>query len=102
MGSLSTLVVPIILLLSLTTSVLGRLDTLTTTDYLSISVDCKDSRIKVLTQTLDPFSGVLYVQPSRLLRRGEQGPSHCRTEGRGRHHLDISVGMGQCGWKRMG
>merc|ERR1719336_3159483 len=81
---------------------LARLDTLSTSDYLSISVECKDTRIKILTETLDPFSGVLYVQPSRLLRRGEQGPSHCRAEGRGRHHLDITVGMGQCGWKRKG
>ena len=45
---------------------------------------------------------MLYVQPTRLLRRGQQGPSQCRAEGRGRHQLEISVGVGQCGWKRLG
>ena len=55
-----------------------------------------------MTQTLDPFSGVLYVQPSRLLRRGEQGPAHCRTEGRGRHQLEMTVKVGQCGWRQEG
>ena len=55
-----------------------------------------------MTQTLDPFSGVLYVQPSRLLRRGEQGPSVCRTEGRGRHQLEMTVRVGQCGWRQEG
>ena len=58
--------------------------------------------VQVLTQTLDPFSGVLYVQPSRLLRRGEQGPGHCRTEGRGRHQLEMTVKVGQCGWRQEG
>ena len=58
--------------------------------------------MQVLTQTLDPFSGLLYVQPSRLLRRGEQGPAHCRTEGRGRHQLEMTVRLGQCGWRQEG
>ena len=47
MGSMSTIVRTTIILVSLATIALARLDTLTTTDYLSISVDCKDSRIKV-------------------------------------------------------
>ena len=47
MGSMSTLVLTTITLASLATLALARLDTLTTTDYLSISVDCKDTRIKV-------------------------------------------------------
>ena len=44
---MSTLAITQIFLLSLLSLGLGRLDTLTTTDYLSISVDCKDTRIKV-------------------------------------------------------
>jgi len=83
-------------------SVIARLDTLSPTDYLTLSVECKDTRIKIVTQTLDPFSGVLYVQPSNSIRRGHQGPSHCRIEGRGRHEVSLEVGLGQCGWKRDG
>ena len=57
---------------------------------------------QVTTQTLDPFSGVLYVQPSSAIRRGEQGPAHCRAEGRGRHEVSLGVRPGQCGWRREG
>ena len=47
MGAMSTLALTSIILLSLATLGMARLDTITTTDYLSISVDCKDTRIKV-------------------------------------------------------
>ena len=47
MGAMSTLALTPIILLSLATLGMARLDTITTTDYLSISVDCKDTRIKV-------------------------------------------------------
>ena len=57
---------------------------------------------QILAETLDPFSGLLYVQPGQVLRRGQQGPGHCRAEGRGRHQLQVTVGVGQCGWKRKG
>ena len=39
-------------LLSLLTTGLARLDTLTASDYLRISVDCKDTRIKVNNRLL--------------------------------------------------
>ena len=55
-----------------------------------------------MTQTLDPFSGVVYVQPSSAIRRGHQGPSHCRSEGRGGHEVGLEVNAGQCGWRRDG
>ena len=47
MGAMSTLALTPTILLSLATLGMARLDTITTTDYLSISVDCKDTRIKV-------------------------------------------------------
>ena len=47
MGAMSTLALTPNILLSLATLGMARLDTITTTDYLSISVDCKDTRIKV-------------------------------------------------------
>ena len=40
---------PVLTTLTAITAVVARLDTLTATDYLSISVDCKDTRIKVMT-----------------------------------------------------
>ena len=51
---MSTLAITQIFLLSLLSLGLGRLDTLTTTDYLSISVDCKDTRIKVESSRQKP------------------------------------------------
>lgn len=80
----------------------ARIDSVSRTDYLTIAVDCRDARIKITTQTLDPFSGVLYVQPSSAIRRGHQGPSHCRVEGRGRHEVSLDISPGQCGWRREG
>lgn len=80
----------------------ARIDSVSRTDYLTIAVDCRDTRIKITTQTLDPFSGVLYVQPSSAIRRGHQGPSHCRVEGRGRHEVSLDISPGQCGWRREG
>eukprot|EP00090_Calanus_glacialis_P002288 TRINITY_DN11708_c0_g1_i5.p1 TRINITY_DN11708_c0_g1~~TRINITY_DN11708_c0_g1_i5.p1 ORF type:complete len:436 (+),score=115.20 TRINITY_DN11708_c0_g1_i5:86-1309(+) len=71
-------------------------------DYLTLDIDCKDHRIKLLTQTLDPFSGVVYVQPIRSLRQGNEGPSFCKALGRGRHEISLEVGAGQCGWRRDG
>ena len=50
---MSTLAITPIILLSLASLGLARLDALTTTDYLSISVDCKDTRIKVEISTLN-------------------------------------------------
>ena len=62
---------------------LARIDSLSPTDYLSLAVDCRDSRILLTSHTLDPFSGVLVVAPSSALRRGGAGPGGCRAEGRG-------------------
>lgn len=45
---------------------------------------------------------MLYVQPSSQIRRGQQGPGHCRAEGRGRHEVSLGVRPGQCGWRREG
>ena len=81
---------------------LARIDSLSPTDYLSLAVDCRDSRILLTSHTLDPFSGVLVVAPSSALRRGGAGPGGCRAEGRGRHQVSIEVGAGRCGWRRQG
>ena len=81
---------------------LARIDSLSPTDYLSLAVDCRDSRIRLTSHTLDPFSGVLVVAPSSALRRGGAGPGGCRAEGRGRHQVSIEVGAGRCGWRRQG
>ena len=43
MSSLSSLTLGLIIL----TGALARLDTLSPTDYLTLAIDCKDSRIKV-------------------------------------------------------
>ena len=43
----------------------------------------------------------MYIQPNSSLRQG-QGPSFCKSEGRGRHEVSLEVGAGQCGWKREG
>ena len=81
---------------------LARIDSLSPTDYLTLAVDCRDSRIRLTSHTLDPFSGVLVVAPSSALRRGGAGPGGCRAEGRGRHQVSIEVGAGRCGWRRQG
>ena len=65
-------------------------------------LDSYNLSCQITTQTLDPFSGVLYVQPSSAIRRGHQGPSHCRVEGRGRHEVSLDISPGQCGWRREG
>jgi len=84
------------------TIVTARVDTIQPNDYLTLDIDCKDHRIKIVTQTLDPFSGVIYVQPIKSLRQGYKGPSFCKSIGRGRHEISLEVGSGQCGWKRDG
>ena len=43
---------------------------------------------QVTTQTLDPFSGVIYAGTSSL---GGKGAPGCKVEGRGRHSLTIGV-----------
>jgi len=80
----------------------ARVDTIQPNDFLTFAIDCQDHRIKILTQTLDPFSGVIYVQPIKSLRQGYKGQSFCKSIGRGRHEISIEVGAGQCGWKRDG
>jgi len=69
------------------------------TSYLSLAITCHDAAIEVTTQTLDPFSGVIYAGTSSL---GGKGAPGCKVEGRGRHSLTIGVKAGQCGWKRDG
>ena len=44
--------------------------------------------VQVTTQTLDPFSGVIYAGTSSL---GGKGAPGCKVEGRGRHSLTIGV-----------
>ena len=40
------------------------------------------------------------MQPIRSLRQGHEGPSFCKSIGRGRHEVSLEVGAGQCGWRR--
>jgi len=95
-------IIPAIVILIPALLVTARVDTVQPNDFLSFSIDCQDHRIKILTQTLDPFSGVIYVQPMKSLRQGYKGQSFCKSIGRGRHEISIEVGAGQCGWKRDG
>ena len=64
---MSTLAITQIFLLSLLSLGLGRLDTLTTTDYLSISVDCKDTRIKVESSRQKPGKLPSDLQVSQII-----------------------------------
>ena len=64
---MSTLAITQIFLLSLLSLGLGRLDTLTTTDYLSISVDCKDTRIKVASSRQKPGKLPSDLQVSQII-----------------------------------
>ena len=91
-----------VIVMLIVTIVTASADTVMSNDYLTLDIDCKDHRIKLLTQTLDPFSGVVYVQPIRSLRQGNEGPSFCKALGRGQHEISLEVGAGQCGWRRDG
>jgi hypothetical protein len=54
-------------------------------------------------RTLDPFTGVLYVErPERLVRGARTVERGCLVRGSGRHDVQLSVPAGQCGWSRAG
>ena len=91
-----------VIVILILTIVTASADTVLSNDYLTLDIDCKDHRIKLLTQTLDPFSGVVYAQPIRSLRHEKEGPSFCKALGKGRHEISLEFGAGQCGWKRDG
>ena len=60
---------------------------------------------QVVTQTLDPFSGVVYARPASSFRqpkRRQGGVTGCRAQGRGRHTVQLTVQAGECGWSRQG
>ena len=83
-----------VIVMLIVTIVTASADTVMSNDYLTLDIDCMDHRIKLLTQTLDPFSGVVYVQPIRSLIQGNEGPSFCKALGRGQHEISLEVGAG--------
>ena len=59
--------------------------------------------VQILMRTLDPFTGVLYVERAERLVRGARTVDRgCLVRGSGRHDVQLSVRAGQCGWSRDG
>ena len=60
----------------------------------------------MVTQTLDPFSGVVYARPASSFREPKRASGSvgggCRAQGRGGHTVKLAVPAGSCGWRREG